>query len=107
MYAIRARYHGPTDTLGSRHVVTWGDRRATVPYDHAASRADDAAILRALRSRRFVGPLAAWAGDLEPRWIAGTLREGGRDGDRVAVVVLVDRAMRDKPGEPFPAADLP
>jgi hypothetical protein len=32
--AIRTRYHGPTDTRGSRFIATGGESRLTVPYDH-------------------------------------------------------------------------
>lgn len=44
---IRARYYGPTDTLGSRIVVSRRDLgRMTVPYDYAARDAHAAAVLR-------------------------------------------------------------
>ena len=34
--AIRTRYHGPTDTRGSRFIATGGESRVTVtvPYDY-------------------------------------------------------------------------
>lgn len=110
MYAIRARYHGPTNTQGSRFTVTWNGRRITVPYDHSARRAEDAAIRRALRSRRFVGTIPESyppTDALELRYMLGTLREGDTDGDRVAVVFTVARSDRHKPGESFPMVDLP
>ena len=32
--AIRTRYHGPTDTRGSRFIATNGKNRVTVTYDY-------------------------------------------------------------------------
>ena len=32
--AIRTRYHGPTNTRGSRFIATDGKNRVTVPYDY-------------------------------------------------------------------------
>jgi hypothetical protein len=33
--AIRTRYHGPTDTRGSRFIATDGENRITVSYDYS------------------------------------------------------------------------
>lgn len=48
MKAITTKYHGPTDTRGSRISATDGDgNRVTLPYDHSLSlgRNHDAAAL--------------------------------------------------------------
>ena len=34
MIAIVTKYHGPTDTKGSRIVASYNGRRITVAYDH-------------------------------------------------------------------------
>ncbi len=36
-FAIQTRYHGPTETQGSRITATARGMKITVPYDHALS----------------------------------------------------------------------
>lgn len=49
MTGYKVRYHGPTDHNGSRFTITnlQTGKRVTVPYNHAASNAKVAAILKA------------------------------------------------------------
>ena len=42
--AIRTRYHGPTDTRGSRFVATDGENRVTVPYDYSCGSTENHCI---------------------------------------------------------------
>lgn len=112
MYAIRARYLGPTDHRGSRFVVTWGDKRATIPFDYAASRPSEAAIREALRSRRFreFRTLDGTAYDtLRPgsRLMFGTLREGGRNGYDGDTVAMILPGVSSYGTEPVPDIDRP
>ena len=45
---IRTRYAGPTNTRGSRIIVSWGDRRRVIPFDYAATYPHVAAVSAAL-----------------------------------------------------------
>jgi hypothetical protein len=45
---IRTRYAGPTDTRGSRIIVSWDGKRRTVPFDYSATNAHEAAVAVAL-----------------------------------------------------------
>ena len=42
--AIRTRYHGPTNTRGSRFVATDGENRVTVPYDYSCGSTENHCI---------------------------------------------------------------
>ena len=81
MKAIRTKYHGPTDTRGSRIVATaeGGPKphRATVPYDHGSDNPHRDAAVALCRK-------LGWT---------GTLCEGGLPDGSVAWV-FVDKAER-------------
>jgi hypothetical protein len=49
---ITTKFHGATDTRGSRITATMGAKRLTVPYDHAlTAEGNHAAAARALAQR--------------------------------------------------------
>lgn len=77
--AIRTRYHGPTNTRGSRISAKCGAGRVSVPYDHALNLYDNhAAAARAL--------LAKLGWDAEEYTRSGRWHLGvGPDGDGFAV----------------------
>lgn len=105
MYAIVARYHGPTDHRGSRYIVRSGMARTTHAYDYESGDAARAAIVAHLRT------LTAWivpesihdggSGHIYAdtthgetiRFVLGTLPEGTVsspiDGDRIAVATAI------------------
>lgn len=59
MKAILTKYHGPTNTRGSRISATDDDgNRVTVPYDHAARDPHDEAALALCRKMGWTGTLA-------------------------------------------------
>lgn len=84
MKAILTKYHGPTDTRGSRISAFDGDNRIFVPYDHAASDPHDEAAIALCRKM-------GWAGTL----VKGGTKEGNAyvwmayNSDRTAPVVVV------------------
>jgi hypothetical protein len=45
---IRTRYAGPTNTRGSRIIVSWSGKRRAVPFDYSATNAHEAAVAVAL-----------------------------------------------------------
>jgi hypothetical protein len=55
MIAITTKFHGATNTRGSRITATMGQSRATVPYDHAlTAEGNHAAAAKAIAQRRLV-----------------------------------------------------
>lgn len=65
--AIITKYHGPTNTRGSRISATWGTDRAVVEYDSAGGFGEPAhrkaaeAVLRATGCPQFTGRLVGGA----------------------------------------------
>lgn len=63
--AIITKYHGPTNTRGSRISATWGNDRCSVPYPHAESsgspkhRVAAEALLRKLGHEHLIPRLEA------------------------------------------------
>jgi hypothetical protein len=67
MQAIETKWHGPTDSNGSRITARCDAKRITVPYDHALDvAANHAAAARVLATR------LGWSG----RWVGGSTRDG-------------------------------
>lgn len=65
--AISTRYRGPTNTRGSRIIVTAPAGRIVVPYDHALSAyGNHAAAAQAFADRQ------GWGG----RWVGGGTPDG-------------------------------
>lgn len=59
MKAIMTKYHGPTNTRGSRISASDGDgNRVTVPFDYAARDPHDVAALALCRKMGWEGTLA-------------------------------------------------
>jgi len=52
---ITTRFHGPTDTLGSRIVASSDRRRVTVPWNYALSAADNHLVAAEVLSFRRLG----------------------------------------------------
>jgi hypothetical protein len=65
--AILTKYHGPTNTRGSRVSATWGTDRTSVEYDSAGGFGEPAhrkaaeAVLRKTGYPQFIGRLVGGA----------------------------------------------
>lgn len=69
MQAIRTQYRGPTNTRGSRVIVTCDAKRITVPWDHALGAPENhVAAARAL--------IVALEWENHGTWVAGCLPDG-------------------------------
>ncbi len=53
---IRTRYAGPTNTRGSRIIVSWSGRRRVIPFDYAATYPHVVAVSAALGMDADVWP---------------------------------------------------
>lgn len=67
MKAIKVTYKGPTNTKGSRLIVTDGDTRMTIPYDHSLNHNELYAYAAELFKLKM-----GWTG----RLIQGSLKDG-------------------------------
>lgn len=45
---VRTRYAGPTNTRGSRIIVSWEGKRRVIPFDYAATYPHVSAVSKAL-----------------------------------------------------------
>jgi hypothetical protein len=85
MKAITTKYHGATNSRGSRIIASDGDRnRVSIPYPHEAHQGEEAHSLAAIALCRKMN----WNG----RLIAGSLKDGyvfvWAEGDSYEVAVL-------------------
>lgn len=76
MQAIVTRFHGPTNSRGSRVTARTDAGRLTVQWDYALGQGTHAKAAKALATR------LGWDGEFHEGWLPGTR------GDRVFVLVL-------------------